>query len=285
MANETKLVNLINPEVMADMIDGKIANAMVVTPFAKIDTTLKGQPGSKVTVPTYKYIGDAEKVAEGAEMPTAQLTATTKEYEVAKAGKCVTISDEALLSAYGNPKGQIATQLAQSIASKVDNDGIDALLTATRKVDTKGIIAYKTVVTAIDKFEEEVNTPKVMFIHPKQVTQLRLDPDFISADKYDNNVVMKGEIGMICNTRIVPSKKIKVSVSKYNCPIVKLEQDDRTEDETPALTVFLKRDTLVETDRHIKTGMNDVAANKHYVSALTNDAKVVVAQFAENAPA
>ena len=49
-----------------------------------------------------------------------------------------------------------------------------------------------------------------MFVNPKQVTQLRKDDDFISADKYGvgTNVMMTGEIGRIANCRVVPSKKV-----------------------------------------------------------------------------
>ena len=60
--NLTKLESLIDPEVMAPMISGKLEKAIVATPFAKIDNTLEGQPGSTITVPKYEYIGDAEDV-------------------------------------------------------------------------------------------------------------------------------------------------------------------------------------------------------------------------------
>ena len=49
----TKLSNLIDPEVMAPMISAKIESAIVATPFANIDTTLAGRPGSTITVPKY----------------------------------------------------------------------------------------------------------------------------------------------------------------------------------------------------------------------------------------
>lgn len=49
----TKLADLINPQVMADMISAKIPKKIVVAPFAKIDTTLTGQPGDTITVPQY----------------------------------------------------------------------------------------------------------------------------------------------------------------------------------------------------------------------------------------
>lgn len=285
----TKIANLINPEVMADMISAKIENAIVVTPFATIDRTLVGQPGSTITVPQYDYIGDAADVAEGEDCDVSTLTATDADYTVKKAMKAVTLTDEAILSGYGNPEGQAATQLAKSIASKVDADCIEALLTGTHNYAATDIISYNEIVKAIDVFGEELNTEKVMFINPKQVTQLRLDPNFISADKYDNKVLMTGEIGKIANCRVVASRRIKATGAAasgtFNCPIVKIETDARTEDEVAALTIYLKRDTNLETERHTLNRTTDISVDKHYVAAKTNDAKIVVAKFKQQHPA
>ena len=53
MAN-TMLTNLIDAEVMADMISGKIGSKIRVTPFAKVDTTLEAKnAGDTITVPQY----------------------------------------------------------------------------------------------------------------------------------------------------------------------------------------------------------------------------------------
>ena len=213
MSNQTtKISDLINPEVMADMVSAKIEKKIVVAPIAKIDTTLAGQPGNTVTVPQYSYIGDAADVAEGVAAETCKLTTSTTQVTIKKAMKAVEITDEAVLSGYGNPVGEANNQLAKSIAAKVDNDALDALYNAQLFYDGSGaVIGYNGIVDAIDVFNEEVNTGKVMFVHPKQVTKLRKDTNFLSADKYGvgTNVMMLGEIGMICNTRIVPSKKVK----------------------------------------------------------------------------
>ena len=197
------------------------------------------------------------------------------------------MTDEAVLSGYGNPVGEANNQLALSIAAKLDNDAMDALQGATLAYDGSAkAISYEGIVDAIDLFEEEVNTEKVMFIHPKQVTVLRKDSNFISADKYQAGVMVSGEIGMIANTRIVPSKKVPVvkvgastQVDCYACPIVKLEQDAETEDEIPALTIYLKRDTNVETERKPKNRTTEITADKFYTVALSNEAKVVLAKF------
>lgn len=276
----TKISDIINPQVMADMISAKVEKKIAVAPFARIDTTLQGVPGNKITVPKYTYIGDAEDVAEGAECGTVKLTAVTAEAEIKKAMKAVELTDEAVLSGYGNPVGEANNQLALAIATKIDNDAMDALQEAQTVYDGSAAeISYDGIVDAIDLFEEEVNCEKVMFVHPKQVTQLRHDADFISADKYPGNVVMTGEIGMIANARIVPSKKVPKSGAAYCCPIVKLTQDIETEDEAAALTIYLKRDTNVEAQRQTLSRKTDISADKFYTVALSDSSKVVLAKF------
>lgn len=282
MANQTTMIaDLINPEVMADMISAKIEKKIVVAPFAKVDTTLQGQPGDTITVPKYGYIGDAEDIAEGVACGTVKLTTTTTTAKIKKAMKAVELTDEAVLSGYGNPVGETNNQLALAIAAKVDNDAMDALLTAPLKYDgSDEIISYAGIVDAIDLLDEEVNTEKVIFVNPNQMTQLRHDQEFISADKYTGDVIMTGEIGKIANCRVVPSKKVELSEDgTYICPIVKINQDNETEDETPALTIYLKRDTNVETDRVSLARKTDISVDKFYTVALSDETKVVLATF------
>lgn len=277
----TKLAQLIDPEVMAPMISAKLTEAIVATPFAKIDTTLVGRPGSTITVPKYEYIGDAEDLAEGVTADKTQLTTTSAEYTVKKAVKQVELTDEAVLSGYGNPVGETNSQLAKSIASKVDNDVMDELKGAQLEYNgAETGISYDEVVNAIDVLNEEENVEKVMFIHPKQVSQLRKDDDFISNDKYNNNVIMKGEIGMIANTRIVVSKKaVNDAKTYFYNPIVELKPQSQTGDETAAVTIFLKRNVNLETQRELGNYTTLIGADEHYVAALTDESKVVVAKF------
>lgn len=281
----TKIENLVNPQVMADIITGKIEKKIVVTPFAKIDTTLQGQAGDTVTVPSFAYIGDADEVAEGAEVESATLTASSTTFKVKKAMKAVSLTDEAVLSGYGNPVGEATTQLAKAVASKVDADAMEALKGAQKSYTSSDAISYKGIVNAVDKFEEEVQSEKVMFVNPAQVTTLRLDADFISADKYENHVMVNGEIGMVAGVRIVPSKRVEKVSSNYECPIIKLNNDPETEDDAAALTIFLKRDTNVETERQTKSRTTDISVDKIYGVAITNQEKVVVAKFAATATA
>lgn len=281
--NGTKLAQLINPEVMADMVSAKVDKAVRVIPYAKVDTTLQGQAGSTISVPKYAYIGEAVDVAEGEDIPVRQMAVSSKQYEIKKAAIGGILTDEAVLSGYGNPVGELTNQMALSIGGKTDTDGYEELITAPTAYTASGAISYEEIVKAIDLFEEETNTEKAMFVHPKQATQLRLDPNFIDKSKYGNQVMVDGEIGMVGNARIVSSKKVKVADGAYLNPIVKLEEDTETEDASPALTIFLKRDTNVETDRIARNRSTEITGDKMYVVALTNETKVIVAKMKETA--
>lgn len=284
----TKIAQMINPEVMGDMINAKIEALAKLTPYAKVDTTLVGVPGDTKTVPSWNYIGDAADVAEGVEVELTQMTASSTTFTIKKAMKAVGITQEAINSGLGNPVGQAEHQLAKSIVGKVDNDVLEAALGASNKVTSTGVIGYDGIVAAVTKFEdEEDGIEKVMFISPKQEAQLLVDPDFLSADKFASGVAVNGAIGKIAGCWIKKSKKIKAKSGKYTCPIIKLEPDsaetEYTEDELPALTIFLKKDVSVDHEWFPKKQQHDITAAKYYGVALTNAAKVVLAEFAETA--
>lgn len=206
----TYLSNLVNPEVMGPMIEAKIAAMLKITPYAKVDTSLQGVPGNTITVPSWNYIGDAVEVAEGEEVDLTNMTTGTTQFTIKKAMKAVGITQEAINSGLGNPVGTAETQLAKSIAGKVDNDVIDAAYTAPITYSgSSAIIGYKPIVSAVGVFADEEDNEKVMFIHPEQETQLLKDDNFISADKFEAGVAVKGSIGKIAGCWIKKSKKVK----------------------------------------------------------------------------
>ena len=260
----TKLSELIDPRGYGGVWCPRASRTKLrVAPFAKIDDTLQGVPGDTITVPAYTYIGDASDVAEGGEVAIEKMTTSTRKGTIKKAMKGIGLTDEAVLSGYGNPVGEANTQLAQAIAAKVDNDCMDALQTASLIYDgSQAQISYNAIVDAVDLFEEEMGcSDKVLFIHPKQVTQLRKNPDFLSADKYTPGVSLTGEIGMIAGCRLVPSKKVPLTEGVYACPIVKLEADPEVDDEIPALTIYRKREVNIETERKPKTRTTEITAD------------------------
>lgn len=294
----TKTNDIINPEVMADMIEAKIEAQCKLTPYAKVNTDLQGVPGDTLTVPSWNYIGDAEDfdpetaADSDGEIKTAKLTASSTKFTVKCAAKSVSILQTAINSGLGNPVGQANTQLAKSIVNKVDNDIIEAIYQKAKDdnkivVDEKAAyIGYTGIVNASTKFEdEEDGIEKVLFIHPKQEKSLLTDPDFLSADKFEAGVAVKGAIGMIAGCWVKKSKKVKQEsdTHAWQCPIIKCEPDsvetEYSEDELPALTIFLKKDTQVDHEWFPKKQRHDLTASKYYGVAVTNSAKVVVVKF------
>lgn len=328
MASEvTKMNNMINPEVMGDMLDAKIEAQLKLTPYAKVDTTLQGVPGDTKTVPSWNYIGDAEDIAEGEEVDTTKMTASKETFTIKKAMKSVSITQESINSGLGNPVGQAESQLAKSIAGKVDNDVLNEAYKAKMSSgDGTNQISYSGLVDASTKFEdEEDGIEKVLFIHPAQEGTLLKDSNFISADKYEPGVMIKGAIGKVAGCQVKKSKKVKlVTYAKdengtviisadnlaeyqekvdptvelkvgdkvkalaanaqfYVCPVIKMEADSEeteyTEDELPAITIFLKKDTSLDHEWFPKKQIHDLTAARYYGVALTNGAKVVLAKF------
>lgn len=283
----TKLSDIINPQVMGDMISAKIPAMLKYTQFAKVDRTLEGVAGDTKTVPSWNFVGSATDFNPelGVDMTIDKLTASTTTFGVKCAGKVIGIYQTAINSGLGDPVGQAETQLAKAVAVKVDNDVLTTALTSNQTFNgSTKVISYAQVVDAVDVFGEEELTDKVMFIAPAQVTTLRKDADFLSADKYTSGVMMSGEIGMIAGVRVVPSKKIvKESDGTYKCPIIKLEpastETEFAESELPALTIFMKKEAQLDHEWLPKAQRHDLTIAQYYGVALTNESKVVVATF------
>ena len=284
----TKLENIINPEVMGVMIDAKIAALLKFTPYAKVDTTLEGVAGDTKTVPSWNYVGDAEDFnpEDGVEMETVHLTASSRTFTIKCASKSIGIYQTAINSGLGNPIGQGESQLAKAVAGKVDNDVVAAAYQSKVVYDGgTAVIGYDGIVDANAKFEdEEDGVEKVMFIHPNQEAALLKDENFKSADKFEKSVIVKGSIGKIGNCWIKKSKKVKLEGTQYVNPIIKLEADSAetefTEDELPAITIFMKKRAQLDHEWLPKLQRHDLTIAQYYGVALTNESKVVLAKFA-----
>lgn len=283
LTNVTTLVNgdVFDPQVVSDMINAKVEKKAVMKGYVKVNTDLQGVPGSEVTIPRWGYIGEAVDLEEGQPIDSTKMAFTTAKYGIKKIGKGVMLTDEAQLCGYGNPMGTATAQIAMSIDEKLDNDEVDVMYESHNIVDAStAVIKYTAIVDGVDMFGEEEDSNKVIFIHSKQKTQLRKDPDFLSADKFQPGVLRDGVIGRIAGCDVKVSNKVKLAEGIFYNPIVKLNNDAETEDDMPAITYFLKRGNLVEHKRHVGVG-DEIVCTAHGMPALTNEAKVVVLKTKE----
>jgi len=283
LTNVTTLVNgdVFDPEVVSDMINAKVSKKAVLSGYIKVDSTLQGVPGSTITVPRWGYIGEAVDLVEGQTIDTTKMAFTTAQYGIKKIGKGVMLTDEAQLSGYGNPMGTATNQIAMSISEKLDNDRVAVLYESQNVLDqSTAVIKYSAIVDGVDAFGEEEESRKVILIHSKQKTQLRKDPDFLSADKFQAGVMVSGAIGRVAGCDVVVSNKVKLEEGVYYNPIIKLDNTAETEDDLPAVTYFLKRGNLVEHKREEGVG-DKIICTAFGMPALTNESKVIILKTKE----
>jgi Phage capsid family. len=261
----TKLENLINPEVLADMVDKKLVDAMRFAPLATIDTTLEGAAGSKIKLPHFNFIGLASTLAEGVALTPAQLTASAVEVEIHKIAHGVEITDEAILSAYGNPIDEIASQLALSIASQEDNEVLATLngITGSMVHTTSGDPTDTDITAALEKFGEDIDGTKVALVSPAVYTAMRGNVHtWIPASELAAGVAIKGVVGEYQGCQVMVSNKLATPKTIY---IVKPD----------ALRIFIKRGTQIEADRDILKFTNVFTASKHFATYLYDTSKAI----------
>lgn len=272
---QTKIAQMVNPEVLADMVSAKLPKMIKFTPLAYVERELVGQPGNTVTVAKWVYSGDAKDITEGEAIVPDQLTTDKSTMTIKKAGKGVEVTDEALLSGYGDPLGQAAHQIALAIANKVDNDLATEAAKATQYVDDA-----PTTGDALDKaltvFSDEEDAHYVAVINPEDAIALRSNTvkEWLRGSEIGANTVVSGTFGETHGVQIVRSKK----VTKGKGFLVKISAVETDTDDVAkygAFVINLKRDVAIETDRDILKKTTVITGDEHYGVYLYDPTKVV----------
>lgn len=210
-ANATRLTDLFDPQVVEDYIEQKYIDAIRFAPLARLDDTLVGRPGSKVTMPYYQFAGPAENVAEGSDIPIKKITQSTKEVEVSKIGLAIEFTDEAMLSGYNNDiVTESADQILKAIADKVEKElleqmgkvgaGMTQAVTANSEADS--------ISDALVKFGEDIDGPKVLLCSPTLYGKIRKANGWIPGTEIGAERIIRGSVGMIHGCEIVVSNRL-----------------------------------------------------------------------------
>ena len=265
-SNATLLQDLFVPEVVADAIDKKLVDAIRFAPLAVIDTTLVGRPGDELTMASYEYIGDAEDVAEGTDIPIAKLSQDTEKVKVSKIGKAVEFSDEALLSGANNDIAEeAAKQVVIAVNSKLEADLIEEMSTKavlTSELSLAGGNITHGIADALSKFGEDIDGEKVLLVSPAVYTALVKSDGWIPNTEAGANIIMNGTVGSIFGAQVVLSNRL---TSRNEAYIIK----------PGALRIVMKRNTLVEFDRDILSEMNYIKASKLFAPYVYDKSKVI----------
>ena len=255
-ANGTKLENLVNPQVLADIISAELPNAIALAPLATIGRKLQGSAGNTLTMPKFGYIGDANDVAEGEDIEIAKMSTSTTEVTVKKAGKGIELSDEAVLSGYGDIVGEGTRQLKMSIANKIDNDLFTALSGAT--LTASGAMTVAGLLTAKARFGEDVDQPAVAVMSANNY--VKIASEIVGLENTDK-VLIDGVVGKVAGLQVKVSGKVNDNTVYIVAP--------------GALCIELKRDVQVETDRDIVSKTTVITADEHYVAYLKDESKAI----------
>lgn len=269
----TQLADLVNPQVLVPIVSYEFKNALRFTPLASIDNTLAGTAGNTLTFPAFTYIGDAQDVAEGAPIPLDKLGTSTTSATVKKAAKGTEITDEAVLSGYGDPVGESTKQLGLSIANKVDNDILAAALTATQSVDfaaTSDMVQSALTVFATNSDDDD--SPVVAVMSPADAAALRKAArNEGTGSEVSANALVNGTKFEVLGVQIIESNKVTAGQAIF----IKVNAT------SPAIKLIMKKSASVETDRNIINKTTVLTADEHYVAYLYDPTKVVVAKKAE----
>ena len=255
----TDLAQLLNPQVIGEFLDVKLINAIKLSPLVEIDRTLEGVPGSKLTLPKFGYIGDAKDLAEGAELTFDQLTETTVEVTVKKVAKGVKITDEAVLSGYGDPVNEIGKQLLMAVASKVEADLYNAVKTGTTAKVTASAFTKENIVDMKAKFGEDIEEAMYLFVNSADYATLCKDKDFVQIA--NGAQVISGQVGMLYGVNIVVADRVEVGK-----PFLM---------KAGALSLIMKRNVMVEMDRDMAHFSTAFAVSDHYVAYLKYADRIV----------
>jgi len=312
---DTKLANLIDPEVIADFVEQKLIDAIKFAPLATVRGDLTGKAGDKVTLPKWAYIGDSGVVNEAEEIPVSALGQTSEEVKILKLGKGVSFTDEAILSglAGGTLANEAVDQIVKSIASTVDNMLIAEMssnVTKTVAFDTSKDVV-ENIAKALEEFGEDMDGQKVLIVPPSMYTKLVGAKGWIPNTEMGADILIKGTVGQIMGCDIVVSNRLATAQTQYVKTTDKTVKSGKkyytmtagvaSEVASPsgnpdalgyfeqvkssakdcfivkpnALAIYSKRDTMVEFDRDKSTQIEYVYGTKLFAPYVYDTSKIV----------
>ena len=189
-------------------------------------------------------IGAASAVSEGYDIPISRMSQNTSSVTIVKYGKAIQITDEAVLSGYGDPLGEATRQIALSMDDALDTALLAALAAnsaSEQNYTVSTALAPEDIPLALAKYGEDNDGTKTLLVTPDFYAKLVGQPassNWIPASEIAAEVKIRGMVGMAYGCNVVVTNRLKTAGNLY---IVKPN----------TLAVFMKRNSMVETDRDI----------------------------------
>ena len=257
---QTKALDLINPEVLADVISAQLPQAIRFAPYAKIDSTLEGQAGDTITRPRYAYIGAAEDLVEGVPMDPAKLSMTTTTVTIKEAGKAVEVTEKAVITNVGGTMDEAGSQITKAMADKLEIDYLASLAETALSFNGTATTAAN-VLDAIDVFGDEDEGDYILFINPKDYTKLVKSLFNVGGD-VAQTAITKAQVSELAGLKDIVKTKRLAEGTSY------IQKDG-------AVEIVYKKRPNVEKDHDILARTFVLAGNQYYTTNLYNEGGVV----------
>ena len=206
-------------------------------------------------------------MSEGYDIGIRKLAQYTSPVTIVKYGVAVQLTDEAVLSGYGDPIGEAARQISTAIDDAMDNALLAALAANSASElnystsDSSTALAPDDIPLALAKFGEDMDGEKALLVTPDFYAQL-VGSNWIPASEIAANIRIRGAVGMAYGCQVIVSNRLVAGGSLY---IVK----------PGTLAVFMKRGSMIETDRDILNQSTVLAGSILAAPYLLNPAGMI----------
>ena len=242
--------------VLANEFEDILTTKVNLSNYMTLDTSLSENAGMKKKINVYTATGNVEdlKMGEG-NTEDISVSYTTKEYEVGTTqGRFQYFDEQAMTDPMAIESG--LKGLAQTMVNDFTDKAIAEMNKATKSVT--GVVLADTIADAIAECDTEDELAYTLLVNPKDKAELRVGLN--EELKYVEDYVRKGYIGTIYGVPVVSSN----AVPKGTAYLVNKN----------AITLFIKKNTEVETVRDANHRNNEVYMRKVALVALTDDSKI-----------
>lgn len=260
---------IISPDVFADAVnenlDVKLRACKLATDYTEMveDITTCGEV---IHFPTFNRIGDAVVVEKGTSIVPDEVNMSDSTATVKQVGHGVRIYDKDLTQVKCNAmKADMALQLCETIAKRVDADLVDAIYNEATYKDSNADLDATILDTAFDVFGDDVDNDTFagILIHSELRKKFMAMDAFTSIMKTNaskgNGIVQGGCIGYWNgDIPVYVSKNGTKRDGKCLCAIVK----------KGALGIVWQKGVSIEEERESKLLATDIVANVMYATKL-----------------
>ena len=249
---------LYDNKVLENKVEGFLKTNIDMSAYATIDYSLVEEAGMTKVINTYTATGNVQDLAMG-EGNSEEIAVSFKpqSYKVKITQGHLPYYDEQemedpMVVEVGLTK--MSAQMTNDLTSK-----IIAELGKTKLTCQMNTWGFDEFVDAIAKYPYESEEGLFILINPAQKAKIRkaLGTDL----KYSEGFVRTGYIGHVCGVPVIVSK----AVADGEAYLATKE----------AVTVFVKKGTVIEQDRDKNTRKNDIYARKCMLVALTDGTRAI----------